>query len=348
MTDYTSEEARELLRELDEFYVPHIKTNRPVGLVGLRTELRFAESETPETRRRIATAAGYLLSRFDQNYSWQGIPSPGKGYRPAARTGGLDLLGLAEQAPPDHGFYGAFGNSQHSGRHGDHHTSTGHHTLKYYAAADYQKIHFVAGSLSHTLPGSWLGQNGVAAYRDLLLETIRWAKPLHGRAGFGVVLPVDYRVAKDTARKCHFYPVAWTYRGADFTWPTDEGESAFKRISTVNWLTAVSEVLLKEIGGIDAVLAALPDRDAFPIHEYDGGFVIQAGDSPQPGGSDNWPVHYVAVHHALKGLIADDQWNPLVFDGNPLNSEQLWQTYQRRFELPPAIEAARRMGLLAK
>lgn len=82
--------------------------------------------------------------------------------------------------------------------------------------------------------------------------------------------------------------------------PPLDGASA-EPVAPVSWLTILDEEQSERIGGPERLAALGPD---FPVMQYPGGHIIQAGPRPELGDGNKGkiPRHYDAVCDLLRPL----------------------------------------------
>ena len=128
------------------------------------------------------------------------------------------------------------------------------------------------------------GKGGVHfdVLRDCVLAWAKRLRPVHGLAGFSVIL--DIGIGEYNQSTYYVYPSLQEYVGLDIQVPsgfTHRAKGVFNRIKSVNWLTVLGDEILGSLGGLAAAKSALePDCT---LHPYPGGVVIQAGPYPLLG-----------------------------------------------------------------
>jgi len=176
-------------------------------------------------------------------------------------------------------------------------------------------------------------EHGGTSFPLLLASFLRWCNllhPVHGGAGFSVVLPIG---SEEKAK--YAYAAMKRHPGLDFIDGvvfSGEVEQSFNRIKVVNWLTALGDDILNELGGIEAARAALePDCT---LHPFNGGVVIQAGAVPQLGDSYHGliPERYRKVAHFTRPVRFEDYHSPLFRVFPPLDGLTETRAWVRRFD----------------
>jgi hypothetical protein len=150
--------------------------------------------------------------------------------------------------------------------------------------------------------------DGSTSLTEVLLGICRTLKPVSGYGGIGVIESPDREISSE------YEPIVyqWARRlpglEADYPvshglWLTDGRDDSRDGIKGGNWLTALSDRYVAELGGADKVEADLKTLDSrFLVHRYQGGILIQAGPRPQLGDveRDLWPELYVKLNKYLK------------------------------------------------
>lgn len=128
-------------------------------------------------------------------------------------------------------------------------------------------------------PSFFLRQKPISTFKDLAFHWASLLRPVHGRAGWGVLCTVD---AAREVMKNYIGPSLLRSPGLDFsstfyTWDMVDS------IANINWLTFINDELAERIGG-RAGLATLGED--CPVFAYPGGSMIQAGPTPEIGAPD--------------------------------------------------------------
>ena len=159
---------------------------------------------------------------------------------------------------------------------------------------------------SAVIPFSWLkDKDGEQAFQKLVHEWCQILKPFHGYAGIGAIQSMDMTEKKRTSYLA--YPLARRFPGLEVDDPGVVSNRMWNRgqglkIKGVNWLTALDNQCLEELGGRDKVLSQLDNT--FVIYDYDGGVLIQAGLTPQLGdvNTQHVPHSYRMLSNIVKPL----------------------------------------------
>ncbi|MGI4797020.1 MAG: type VI immunity family protein [Janthinobacterium lividum] len=187
------------------------------------------------------------------------------------------------------------------------------------------------------MPAGW--PEKVASYEEYIDLMKRWCsliKVAHGTAGFSIIFEEGQPKLRDGRLAFPFikrfpgldYPDSsqWNARGVD--------KSPTRVIRSINWLTAIDDGFVTELGGLATVTAALgPDCR---VHRYEGGIIIQAGDRPQLGDVNRGLVldAYRAVARVLKPLRfeAFHPKYPYIYVNRPLDSREETLKWLARFD----------------
>lgn len=163
------------------------------------------------------------------------------------------------------------------------------------------------------------------------LEQSTKLQPLSGYGGFGTAPWVDNDVGQD----CHhvLFALAQRFQGVEVQDPWFTQNAAKTVLPVVQWLTIVSDDLLRRVGG-RKVLDGLPE--GIVVHDYGTGVIVQAGPAPSLGDvnkGDRLPL-YRAVAKKLAKLRHKDPL-PLGFnEPGSLGKEETLKWY-RRLEREP-------------
>ncbi len=153
--------------------------------------------------------------------------------------------------------------------------------------------------LSAYLPLDWFDRRK-DRLQDLVLSWCHRLKPYHGYAGIGILESLDSITIRRHEKAV--YALAKRFPGLEVDSPVDHTLYLSKGIKGVNWLTVLGDAWVERLGGRDK-LSGLP-RDAFPIYNYPGGIVIQAGVTPEIGDRNRRlkPQNYPRVARLLKEI----------------------------------------------
>jgi hypothetical protein len=171
---------------------------------------------------------------------------------------------------------------------------------KFQVWGDEQKAKFFgcnnAKLVSMAFPAAW-GFDKPAEMKTLFLRACQDFPFNSGQAGF----QFEYSRYAAVVSETHAWKTSMRHRGIDISYPVnDKIAVGFDGIKGVNWLTGVSDKLLKDVGGRDVSLPA--GVSMIPLKS---GVVFQAGDAPRPGDRNrkDFLPEYMAVYGLLKPLI---------------------------------------------
>jgi Protein of unknown function (DUF3396) len=123
------------------------------------------------------------------------------------------------------------------------------------------------------------GASHISVLRERFLVWCQRFRPLHGSAGFSfIVCPGMSQNSAYALQLMNRFPGFDFPSAVDFTLQVD---GVCNRIKSVNWLTALGDELVAQLGGLATMRQAL--EPACTVHAYDGGVVIQAGLTPRLG-----------------------------------------------------------------
>lgn len=146
-------------------------------------------------------------------------------------------------------------------------------------------------------PSLFLLDEPPISFADLVLRWCERLRPVSGHAGWGITRPVD-RVQSHLVRR---FITPYLRRFPGLTMPDTCFPLFQEHIADINWLTMINEELAARIGGPQRLRALGED---FPVAEYPGGYVVQAGPRPEIGDRDNGdlPRFYGKVQDLLRPL----------------------------------------------
>jgi len=175
---------------------------------------------------------------------------------------------------------------------------------------------------------------GFDRYIKLMQHWCSLLRVSHGTAGFSIILeegqPKDRGVRKA-------FPLLKRFPGLDLPyssrWSSSVRRAEKRYIRTINWLTAIDDEFVAQLGGLERVRSRLGDD--IPIHPYDGGIIIQAGPRPEIGDTNRGliPPHYRTVAKLLEPLVFENfnPKQPYVYAPKPLDSFEETLNWIRRF-----------------
>ncbi|HEX2091072.1 MAG TPA: type VI immunity family protein [Longimicrobiaceae bacterium] len=248
-----------------------------VGRIVFGISFFLRDPHTPETRGRVVAAAEHLLALVPpHHFRWwllhgEGRPKPVRAAEPPAPA---EVLRLSEEA--DLPFALTLWDSE------PHDAAAPRHYLDFYCRGGSPAERNVSpmGSLQLYVPLPWIESRVPGTVRDLFMRLADTLQPFHGTGGLVLSAPVS-RGWQQSAGEA-LYPMLHRFPGLETGYAWEMARALSERMGPVNWLTAVHHDLLAPLGGAEAVRRAL-DPETFPIHDYGGGLVIQAGSAPQLG-----------------------------------------------------------------
>jgi hypothetical protein len=194
------------------------------------------------------------------------------------------------------------------------------------------------GSIAFYNHAAWL----VERQPDYLVRLVlRWCdrlKPLQGHFGLGVqsqVYGMNYATSAVDA-----FPLIRRYPG--LTYGSDNllnlqrndallSDPASDGIWDINWLTAISDHYVERSEAFRRALAD-PGEDV-TVHRYDGGIVLQAGDSPQLGDLNRnlIPPAYVEVERMIQSVRFTKITRPFIACPPSVDALEASRDYVNRF-----------------
>ena len=141
--------------------------------------------------------------------------------------------------------------------------------------------------------------DGRTVYTDWVKYVCNQVEAEHGYGGLSTILPFDY----DSYMPIE-YELAQKYNGLDVdSMPHSLSSELVGHIKGVNWQTIIGGSFIANLGGEPSLRQKLSGRGDIKFVNYDNGLIIQAGESPQLGQTDQSDLDaYVAVNRVLKLL----------------------------------------------
>ncbi|WAC71152.1 DUF3396 domain-containing protein [Roseateles sp. SL47] len=155
-------------------------------------------------------------------------------------------------------------------------------------------------------------------------------RPLHGSAGFSfIVCPGMSQNSVYALQLMNRFPGFDFPSAVDFTM---EAGGVHDRIKSVNWLTALGDELVVQLGGLATMRQAL--EPACTVHAYDGGVVIQAGPTPRLGDAyaNDIPAEYRLAARFTRPVRFEDYDEGLFRVPKDLNKREETLKWIRRFD----------------
>ncbi|SEK95158.1 Protein of unknown function [Roseateles sp. YR242] len=175
--------------------------------------------------------------------------------------------------------------------------------------------------------------NSTPQFDTLLSAFLDWCslfKPRHGSAGFTLIVSPGM---EQNSVQC--LQLMKRFPGLDFPDPVrfiGETEGVRNRIKCVNWLTVLGDPLVEELGGLAALRSSL--TPACTVHLYDGGILIQAGETPRLGDTEKGdiPEEYQRVARATQPVRFEDYPSALFRVAPGLDKKKETLAWIRRFD----------------
>ena len=177
---------------------------------------------------------------------------------------------------------------------------------------------------------SWVKEN-LDTYVEAVLRWCEMLKPEQATCGLGPVAEYGMLMMYPN----DYWPAIARFPGMDINWPFDLSAKSHAGIRTVNWLTALDDHYVAELGGEGKLRDAL--HEASTIHPYDGGLLIRACEHPQRGDISYglWPEPYIRLSHLVRPLRFED-YDPapvaLLRVPDPLDRYEETLDWVRRFD----------------
>lgn len=287
---------------LDQLFINHEKTGKPLWRGGAFAELHFANGEALDRRAAMLQVWKRYFSLFQEQLT-HFLPNNGNalvqisdGQFPAHFDEALATV------PSDEYFDGRLAGYEAPSK------TTWPPTYLITGAGKWDRA---ATELSNTyahFPAHWVLENAEA----FVAELVAWCnivKPRHGMAGLCALRnPSSPAYSMKDSR---IFPFLKRYPGLDYT-DTSQFSLVTRRekdhkIRGTNWLTVLDNDFLSKIGGRTTVDEMLAQEAEIYIHDWNDGIVIQAGALPELGDSNKgyWPTAYGPVARLTKDIRFD-------------------------------------------
>ncbi|HSN96946.1 MAG TPA: type VI immunity family protein [Candidatus Nanopelagicales bacterium] len=286
MTNADSDES--LLSELNESLSVKDDEGNVVLQVALLATVYFEDAYKREVREAVTECSHEYFRRCGRHLRW--AYQPDKRQMEAFGKGkGSDVKAWLPTLPEDRSFSVIFHGA-------DHERGASPYSFEAYGAQRQPYTEY--GFLRLSLP---LGFGD--SLRDTLLSVCRTLKPASGYAGIGIIESPDNAISSEYEPIVYEWAQRFPGLEADYPvshslWLPEGRHGECEGIKGVNWLTALHDRFLRELGGVDKVASDLAVLDpGFSVHEYGGGAIIQAGQHPMLGDveRDIWPTQYVKL-----------------------------------------------------
>lgn len=194
-------------------------------------------------------------------------------------------------------------------------------------------------TLTFSVPIPFLAESPTT-FQRLFVAFARRLNAVSGYGGYAVNLSLPEAEANTPTE----YWLSKRFPGMDVGDSAIDATHLRNKIKTVSWLTMIDKSMLEAVGGIQALLNALPP-DWFAFYDVDGGIAIQAGPIPQTGQSLDAegktppipPAGYVLLNRALKDLRVPSVWRLQVgLSGSPVpyySNTPVSDEWLRRFDV---------------
>ena len=170
----------------------------------------------------------------------------------------------------------------------------------------------------------------VLVLRELFLAWCQRFRPVHGSAGLSFI--VCPGMSQNSV-----YALQLMNRFPGFDFPSTVGFTrelggVHDRIKSVNWLTALGDELVAQLGGLAKMRQAL--EPACTVHAYDGGAVIQAGPTPRLGDThaNDIPAEYRLAARFTRPVRFEDYDEGLFRVAKNLNKREETLKWISRFD----------------
>ncbi|TWD55476.1 uncharacterized protein DUF3396 [Agrobacterium vitis] len=180
---------------------------------------------------------------------------------------------------------------------------------------------------------NFIAEHGYGALLDLALRWSSAINILHGSAGYSLLFEHGVFSGSEALT---VLPALKRFPGLDFSDPgrfkVRSKKSDGLSFKSINWLTVLGDKVADRLGDKTALREKL--GSFCPIHDFDGGIVVQAGEEPQLGDNNRGIVldDYRRVAEALKPLRFEDYQLGLFALPDPYDSVQETLTWLRRFD----------------
>lgn len=170
------------------------------------------------------------------------------------------------------------------------------------SAGWYEKVHKEVSFLKLYWPLSELKTSGIQQFIKFIQVISGKLQPMHGYAGLGVQHGHEYYDYQYLE-----YEIAHRFLGLDIS--NYDGDLRFRNgFKCINWLTILSDDLIKQKLGSVAQLQANNEDPAIKFYPYQRGIIVQAGEVPALGyiQENPYPKHYISVNALLKAARAPE------------------------------------------
>ncbi|ACM37422.1 MULTISPECIES: type VI immunity family protein [Rhizobium/Agrobacterium group] len=182
-------------------------------------------------------------------------------------------------------------------------------------------------------PASFIAEHGYGVLLDIAMRWSSAVDILHGSAGYSVLFEHG---SYSGSHALTVLPALKRFPGLDFSDPGKfivySEESDGISIKSINWLTVLGDKVATSLGDKTVLREKL--GSSCPVHDFDGGIVVQAGDEPQLGDNNRGIVldDYRRVAKALKSVRFEDYELGMIVLPEPYNSVEETLSWVRRFD----------------
>lgn len=323
------------LEDLDSIQIAaENQDNRIAVRLGLICSLYIRNPHAPEVRAKLAYCGDQYQQIFGENLKSYLHPA-GIGDPKSYPREGISLTDYIQQLDtPEKAFAPEFYGEQD-------YQAAGAYGLDIFASSNRPSlIRDKPAYLSVVLPFSWLqGKDGQQAFQTLVHHWCEILQPFHGYAGIGAIQSMDSTEKKRTIHLVQ--PLAQRFPGLEVENPGLVSNQMGNhinglKIKGVNWLTALDNQCLEELGGRDTLLSQLDNT--FVVYDYQGGLLIQAGLTPQLGDSNtgHMPHSYQLLANIVKPLrlAFPDGYSLLQSSSPEISNTEVTNNWLARFDYP--------------
>ncbi|WP_437946584.1 type VI immunity family protein [Sorangium sp. So ce296] len=328
MEEMMSDETNEMMGVLDDRLRVKDDEGRTILQVALLATVYFEDAHKREVREAVVSCCEDYFRRCGTHLRWALHPEKrlmepygkGKGSDPRAW-----LLGFGE----DEGFSLIYHAAEYE---------RGASSFLAHALGAKKRPFVDLGFFRVAFPLLWF-VDSLESFPEVMLEMCRRLRPVSGYGGIGVVESPDGSIS--SLYEPVVYDWAQRFPGLEADYPIThsiwlrKGRSGNGGIKGVNWLTALGECWVVEMGGVDKLEAELRALDGrFVVHRFDGGLMVQAGPRPQLGDAERnvWPELYVKLSKYLKPIRITEH-RPFQYGGPGLRFDlERSEAWLRRFD----------------
>jgi hypothetical protein len=284
---------------LDQLFVNHEKTGKPLWRGGAFAELHFSGGEHADRRASLLQVWKRYFALFPRNLT-HFLPNDGN-----------RLVSITDMQFPTHfdEILATISSDEYfDGRLAGYEDSSKTAWPPTYMITGAGKWDRAKTELSNTyahFPAPWVLENA----ESFISELLAWChilKPRHGIAGLSVLRnPSSPAYSMKDSR---IFPFLKRYPGLDYT-DTSQFSLVTRRekeqkIRGSNWLTVLDDTFVSNLGGRAKLNEAIAQEPEVIIHDWDGGILIQAGVLPELGDSNQGrtPPHFKSVAKLVKDI----------------------------------------------